>query len=298
MKAVVADHKAVRILERGAVSAEWGPMRLVIAASVGKVPQPEMCVRAAEESFTYLQRIARLREVLSKRREAVPKDLEDTLGRSMVESVIRVGDPDLTPMAAVAGTIADAVADFLFDRGMTRVVVNNGGDVAIRLRGGDSVRVGIRRAVAEQTVSDVILLNSLRTSWGVATSGLGGRSFTRGIASAATVIAHAGCVADAAATAVANACLVKDEGIERRPAEELDPNTDLRRIPVTVRVAPLSGEKKAAALGRAMEKAKTLEERGIILGAFIAVQGQSAMTDSFRETLSETAAGGYAEAER
>ncbi|MGD8961162.1 MAG: hypothetical protein PVF29_08470 [Desulfobacterales bacterium] len=38
----------------------------------------------------------------------------------------------------------------------------------------------------EQNIS---LLDDCRSSWGVTTSGIGGRSFTRGIASAVTVIA-------------------------------------------------------------------------------------------------------------
>jgi len=35
----------------------------------------------------------------------------------MIDSVMMVGDEDLTPMAAVAGTIADEVADFLLNAG-------------------------------------------------------------------------------------------------------------------------------------------------------------------------------------
>ena len=48
-------------------------------------------------------------------------------------------------MAAVAGTIADAVADRLAARGMDMVAVNNGGDIAVRLSEDNTVRVGLRR---------------------------------------------------------------------------------------------------------------------------------------------------------
>jgi ApbE superfamily uncharacterized protein (UPF0280 family) len=65
----------------------------------------------------------------------------------MLESVRAVGDARLTPMAAVAGTIADGVADFLFSRGMTKVIVNNGGDIAVRLKAPNAVRVGLREDV-------------------------------------------------------------------------------------------------------------------------------------------------------
>lgn len=275
----------INALPGGAVMAECGPMRLIISAAVGKVPQREAAVQAAKASFKFLEQIARLRERLSRRVNEIPKDLEDSLGLQMVQSVLTVGDEDLTPMAAVAGTIADAVADHLFERGMTKVVVDNGGDVAVRLGGGASVRVGIRPEVGRQDISDVLTLDSRSPSWGVTTSGLGGRSMTRGVASAATVIARRASVADAASTAIANASFVKDEGVIQRPAEAIDPETDLAGFLVTVDAAPLNPAKKADALSHAMERAEALIDRGVILGALVAVQGEVALTQFFEDCL-------------
>lgn len=186
-------------------------------------------------------------------------------------------------MAAVAGTIADAVADFLFKRGMTKVVVDNGGDVAVRLRGESLVKVGIRSETAKEEVSHVITLDSRRPSWGVATSGLGGRSLTRGVASAATIIAPSASLADAAATAVANASYVEDGHVIQCMAEEIDPDTDLKGLLVTAKIGALDEGKKEEALSRAMSHAEQLIRRKVILGAFVAVQGRVAMTDFFRE---------------
>jgi len=273
------------MLPDGAVMAECGPMRLVISAAVGKVTQRETAVQAAETSFTYLERIARLRGVLSRRMDEIPKDLEDSLGLQMVRSVLAVGDEDLTPMAAVAGTIADAVADYLFARGMSKVVVDNGGDVAVRLRRGASVRVGIRPEVGRQDISVVIALDSRSGSWGVTTSGLGGRSLTRGVASAVTVIARSASVADAASTAIANASFVTDDGVIQRRAEEIEPETDLVGLPVTVKVAQLAQEKKIRAVSNAIKRAEALIDKDIIFGAFVAVQGEVAMTRFFRDCL-------------
>jgi len=273
------------MLPDGAVMAECGPMRLVISAAVGKVTQRETAVQAAETSFNYLERIARLRGVLSRRMDEIPKDLEDSLGLQMVRSVLAVGDEDLTPMAAVAGTIADAVADYLFARGMTKVVVDNGGDVAVRLRRGASVRVGIRPEVGRQDISVVIALDSRSGSWGVTTSGLGGRSLTRGVASAVTVIARSASVADAASTAIANASFVTDDGVIQRRAEEIEPQTDLVGLPVTVKVAQLAQEKKIRAVSNAIKRAEALIDKDIIFGAFVAVQGEVAMTRFFRDCL-------------
>lgn len=277
--------KAINMLQKGGVMAECGPMRLIISASVGKVPQQEMGVRAAEESFRFLERVANLRGFLRKRLLGIPEDMDDSLAVKMVRSVIAIGDEDLTPMAAVAGTIGDAVADFLFDRGMTRVVVDNGGDVAVRLRGGEPVTVGIRTEITNQSPSYVIALDPAMISWGVATSGLGGRSLTRGVVSAATAIARSASFADAAATAIANASFVEDEHVIQCPAEEIDPDTDIAGINVTLKVGPLSEEKKSRALSHAIQKAEELFRKQIIFGAFVAVQGRIAMTDFFQERM-------------
>ena len=277
--------KAINVLQKGGVMAECGPMRLIISASVGKMPQQEMGVRAAEESFRYLERVANLRGFLGKRFSEIPGGMDDSLAVKMVRSVIAIGDEDLTPMAAVAGTIGDAVADFLFDRGMTRVVVDNGGDVAVRLRGGEPVTVGIRTEITNQSPSYVIALDPAMISWGVATSGLGGRSLTRGVVSAATAIARSASFADAAATAIANASFVEDEHVIQCPAEEIDPDTDIAGVNVTLKVGPLSEEKKSRALSYAIQKAEELFRKQIIFGAFVAVQGRIAMTDFFQERM-------------
>ena len=277
--------KAINVLQGGAVMAECGPMRLVISAFVGKIPQPEMSIRAAKESFKYLEQVARLRGLLRQRFSKLPDSLDNSLAIKMIRSILAVGDEDLTPMAAVAGTIGDAVADFLFSRGMTKVVLDNGGDVAVRLQEGASVTVGIRPEIGKQGISNVISLDSRLPSWGVTTSGLGGRSLTRGIASASTVIAESASLADAATTAVANASFVEDEKVIQRPAEEIDPETDIAGLPATVKVGPLSEETKAVAVSRAIGRAKELIKRDIIFGAYVAVQGKVAMTDFFRDCM-------------
>jgi ApbE superfamily uncharacterized protein (UPF0280 family) len=171
------------------------------------------------------------------------------------------------------------VASFLFRRGMTRVIVNNGGDVAIRTGPGVSVNVGIRPALAHIGIEDILTLGDERPSWGVATSGLEGRSLTRGVASAATVIAGSASLADSAATSVANGSYVEDETVIRRPAEELDEQTDIPGIAVTIQAGPFTEEKKDLALSGAMKKAEELLKKGLIFGAYIVVDGKVMMTE-------------------
>jgi len=277
--------KTIHRLQGGSVLAECGPMRLVISAFVGKLPQPDMAVRAAEESFLFLEAVAEQRPGAGRPLRSAVAEGKNALVARMIESVDLVGDEDLTPMAAVAGTIADAVADFLFARGMTKVVVENGGDLAVRLQGDESVTVGLRSAVDAKEISHVITLDPGRSSWGVATSGLGGRSLTRGIASAATVVAKTASLADAAATAVANASYVEDARVLRRPAEEVDPYTDIPGLLVTEKAGPLGDTTKSLALGQAVRRAEALISKNIILAAFVAVQGKEAMTDGMKRLL-------------
>ncbi|MEA3230647.1 MAG: hypothetical protein U9Q05_02690, partial [Thermodesulfobacteriota bacterium] len=127
--------------------------------------------------------------------------------------------------------------------------------------------------------SHVLKLNASRSSWGVTTSGFGGRSLSRGIASAVTVVADQASVADAAATAIANACTVEDMAIVRVPAEQIDPNTDLPGVEVTVEIGPLSPEKKRKAMDRAFQKAEALVRKKVIIGALIALDDQVMITD-------------------
>jgi ApbE superfamily uncharacterized protein (UPF0280 family) len=261
----------IALLDEESVLAECGPMRLVIRAWNQKRPQIKLARQAAEESISYLERIARCKLILSRPVPEITDLPEDKLALGMINSTRAVGDQDLTPMAAVAGTIADAVANWLFERETTKVIVDNGGDIAVRLAEGESVTVGVRPRVTSRHISHVITLDSGRSTWGVTTSGVGGRSFTRGIASAVTVLSTKASVADAAATAIANACFVKDDRIIQLPAEKIDPTSDLKDILVTIEVGPLSSEKILAAINSARQKADDFSQKGIIDGAFIAL---------------------------
>ena len=280
--------QSIASIDSESVLAECGPMRLVIRAWNKKQPQIMLARRAAEESFSYLERIARCRMILSRPIPEITDLPKDELALGMIASTRAIGDEDLTPMAAVAGTIADAVANWLFEREATRVIVDNGGDIAVRLAEGETVTVGVRPQVTSPSVSQVIHLDSGRSAWGVTTSGMGGRSFTRGIASAVTVLAADASTADAAATAVANACFVEDKGIIQLPAENMDPNSDLAGINVTTEVAPLSAESIRIAVGNARHKAENLFQKGLIIGAFIAFGSAYTITDGLKSYIRQT----------
>lgn len=277
--------QSITLLDEETILAECGPMRLAICAWQNSRPQINLCRQAAQASFAYLEAVARDKTVLSNFAGNIRSLPENALAQQMIESVRAIGDIDLTPMAAVAGTIADAVADWLFARGATKVVVDNGGDIAIRLATGETATVGIRPQINYLDISHIALLDDRSSSWGVTTSGRGGRSFTRGIASAVTVIAENASIADAAATAIANACFVEDSSIVQIPAEQMDPRTDLKGINVTADVGALSPGKKIQAVKMALSKADALCRLGSIVGALIALEDVFVMTESVRELI-------------
>jgi len=272
--------QSIALLDEETVLAECGPMRLVIRAWQNSRPKIALCRQAAEESFAYLEGVAKHKTVLSDFAGNITVLPENDLAQRMIESVRAISDIDLTPMAAVAGTIADAVADWLFGRGLTRVVVDNGGDVAIRLAAGETATVGIRPQINRFDISHIAHLDDRRSSWGVTTSGLGGRSFTRGIASAVSVIAESASIADAASTAIANACFVRDKNIRQTPAEQIDPNTDLAGKMVTVSIGKLTGAKRKVAQINALQRAEDLVACGVIAGAIIFQDKLFSMTSS------------------
>jgi len=271
--------------EKG-VLAENGPMRMIIQARRHGEPHNDLAMAAAQFAFACLEQVATYRDQLMRRDSQILfylKKKEAAVPVTMVQSVLALDEPDLTPMAAVAGSMADAVADWLFQRGMTRVIVDNGGDIAIRLSGSETARVGIRTDLRSPLITHVMTLDARRPSWGVNTSGLGGRSLTRGIASAVTVVANTSSLADAAATALANACFSEHEEILQVPARLLDACTDIPDIPVTVRVGPLNSKIYLDARSRALTRAEHYVEQGVMQGALIAAGGKEVWTRNFSE---------------
>lgn len=283
----MTDQIILSLEDQTGVMAENGPMRMIIQAWNRGKPDLEMASEAARFSFACLEQVAKHHEHLTQQ----PRDLPLGLGpipRTMVESVMATGEKDLTPMAAVAGSIADAVADWLFTRGMSRVIVNNGGDIAIRLAENETARVGIRTRIDNSSISQMVELTGIDyPSWGINTSGLGGRSLTRGIASAVIAFARNSSLADAAATSIANACFVRDDAIVQAPAQMVDPHTDIPGVLVTIKVGKLKKGNVLQAMKKALIRAEQYSEAGIIKGALIAVENEFLVTHEFNSKVAQ-----------
>jgi len=269
----------IQTLPNGAVLLDYGPMRMVIRAFDGDTPLVDLAVDGAGLAMRLLEDQARFLPVLKKKAHTLEVRPEyPGVVRRMIDSTRKMGEPDLTPLAAVAGAGADVVADFLFDRGATKVIVDNGGDIALRLREGESARVGLKTAIDEGNPAYIIPIDAAMGVGGVATSGLGGRSFTKGIASAATVLAEDASLADAAATVLGNFTNVEDPRIARALAETIYPETDITGEWVTTQVGELPLERVEEALQKGLRKAYALCEKGLIKGALIAVKSRAAWT--------------------
>ena len=182
----------------------------------------------------------------------------------------------ITPMAAVAGAVADEVlAAMTAGRRLTRAYVNNGGDIAVHLDPGTSLSAGVVNDPDRPGLDEQFSLGADRAARGMATSGWRGRSLSFGIADAVTVLAESAAAADAAATLIANAVTVDHPAIERAPAQSLREESDLGARPVTVTVGPLPAHERAAALGAGLAEAQAMQRAGLIESARLALQGES-----------------------
>jgi ApbE superfamily uncharacterized protein (UPF0280 family) len=202
-------------------------------------------------------------------------DLKGPIARRMVEACWPYRTSFITPMAAVAGAVAEAVlAAMTAAAPLKRAYVNDGGDIALHLTPETSLAIGVVRSLEKAVSEGEVRITHDSPVRGIATSGCRGRSFSLGIADAVTVLARDAASADAAATIIANAVNIDDAAVVRRPARALDPDSDLGDRLVTVEVGPLAPAQVEAALASGMAEAERLRAAGLIEGALLALSGE------------------------
>lgn len=258
---------------------QHGPIDLIIGAD-GELAAVDCAYEHAWARFQGLlaELVGELRTLRSPVQEAT--GLAGQVARRMVEACYPHREHFITPMAAVAGAVADElIAWFRADPRIVRAYVNNGGDIALHLAAGQSYTIGlyadlerIKRRDAGALDGDFRVTSKMPIR-GVATSGWRGRSFSLGIADSVTVLAETAAAADAAATMIANSVNVEDPAILRRPASELKDDTDLGDLPVTVAVGRLSPDQVRRALRAGIVRARELTDRRLIHGAALWLQG-------------------------
>jgi ApbE superfamily uncharacterized protein (UPF0280 family) len=257
-----------------------GPIDLVIAAK-----SREGDVRAAYEAAAnrFAGLLDELCEELGELRR--PADLatcrlQGIVARRMHAAVAPFATAAfITPMAAVAGSVAEEILGAMLGAArLDRAYVNNGGDIALHLTGRELFTVGLMDRPDHHGVMQTIKIEADDPARGVATSGRHGRSFSLGIADAVTVLAKTASQADAAATIIANAVdLPGHPAIVRCPANEVQPDSDLGTRLVTRDVGALGEGEIDDALRAGVSRAQQLLAAGLIEGAALRLLGETAV---------------------
>ena len=159
MEAIVSDGRGPRTSRRALLMSgptasttadgsrlhlQHGPIDLII----------EAWGDAADVADAYRRAWVRFQPLLDELVEELPslrRPLDDELpgpaspvGRRMAAAVRPFGDRFITPMAAVAGAVADEICAAMVAGGdLRRVYVNDGGDIALHLSPGESFDVGL-----------------------------------------------------------------------------------------------------------------------------------------------------------
>jgi len=244
-----------------------------------------------ERRAAYEQAVARFQTILIELVEELPelrlpafflapRDFASQTARRMEAAVMPLAECFITPMAAVAGSVADEILGaMLSGRRLDRAYVNNGGDSALHLGRNQSMTVAI--AGTGNGMADRVTIRAEDGVRGVATSGWRGRSFSLGIADAVTVLARTGAAADAAATLIANAVdLPGNPAIKRVPAQDLAPDSDLGARLVTQAVGTLARGEVERALDNGLAVAEDFRRRGLIAASALFLGGEARISGS------------------
>ena len=270
-KAPISQAQIARLPD-GRLHLHHGPIDIIVQ-SWGRADAVANAEHRAIERFSSI--LAELSAELPSLR-AENEEVVGPVARKMAAAVSPFRPDFITPMAAVAGAIADWVLTDFRDEAIDRAYANNGGDIALHLSTGHALDCAISNQLGIAGKVTIAADSPIR---GIATSGWAGRSWSLGIADSVTVLAKSAAQADAAATMIANAVdLPECLAIKRRPAYDMQVESDLGHRPVTVEVPMLSFEEKALALDRGLNAAESYLARGLIEGAALFLQGESRIT--------------------
>jgi ApbE superfamily uncharacterized protein (UPF0280 family) len=278
---MLADSPQIRELSGGRLHLSHGPIDVVLRgwgtragvsaayeAAAARFPAilPELCAE-----------LPRLRAPIG---PAPRPFVLSPVGRRMVAACLPFADVFVTPMAAVAGSVADELMAVMLDAAeLERAYVNDGGDIAVHCTPGQVLDIGVAgdfRHFPKLRLNGSLRIRHGDGIGGIATSGAHGRSFSLGIVDAVTVLAADAATADVAATLIANAVDVAHPAVVRRPACALDPDSDLGDRLVTVSVGPLPRESVLAALEAGRQCAAHNLAQGLIIDAALMLQSETA----------------------
>ncbi len=256
-------------LPDGRLHLNHGPIDLIIQA----------WGRAEAVHVAYGNAIVRFATVLHELASELPAlrlpnaPVEGKVAQIMVRATRPFYPAFITPMAAVAGAVAEEILASLTIPDVTRAYVNNGGDIALHLGPGESLTCAIAAGAGH---ADSITVRAQDPVRGIATSGWRGRSWSLGIADSVTVLAKTASMADAAATMIANAVdLPGHPAITRRAACDMQHDSDLGHWKVTTAVGALNPAETATALAKGEAAARHYMTHGLVDSAALFLQAET-----------------------
>jgi hypothetical protein len=267
---------------------QHGPIDLILHVDASEEIRKRLYSTAKKRFSTVLQELVVEMDLLKQPWSADLPDPKGGIAQKMCFAV-RGSDIFVTPMAAVAGAVADEVLEAMLYEAknpdpcleeIQRMYVNNGGDIAFWLNAGESFSIGVVDNPGIPELNARVSLAYESPVRGIATSGWRGRSQSLGIADAVTVLAGSAATADAAATLIANDVNVYYPGILKRPASEVKNESDLGMLPVTVDVPPLPFDQISEALKRGAQTAGNFIRTGKIEAAYLSLQKQTLVVEN------------------
>jgi hypothetical protein len=267
---------------------QHGPIDLILHVDASEEIRKRLYSAAKKRFSTVLQELVVEMDLLKHPWSADLPDPKGGIAQKMCFAV-RGSDIFVTPMAAVAGAVADEVLEAMLNEAkntdpcleeIQRMYVNNGGDIAFWLNAGESFSIGVVDNPGIPELNARVSLAYESPVRGIATSGWRGRSQSLGIADAVTVLAGSAAIADAAATLIANDVNVDYPGILKRPASEVKDESDLGMLPVTVDVPPLPFDQISEALKRGAQTAGNFIRTGKIEAAYLSLQKQTLVVEN------------------
>ncbi len=257
---------------------QHGPIDLIIEAWGPKIGIQQAYELAIARFQTILDELVDELPLLRKPVGQTSAKPNGIIALGMHQAVLPFASKFITPMAAVAGSVADEILTTMQQVcDLRKIYVNNGGDIAIHIQPDSehSFTIGV---VGDPRSGRFVTKANIEAGskiGGIATSGWRGRSHSLGIADSVTVLAKNAASADAAATIIANAVNIPDcAKISRTLAIELSPDSDLGDQLVTTDVNALNDEDVALALDAGEKTAQSLYNNGLFEAAFISLDGQ------------------------
>ena len=267
---------------------QHGPIDIIAHVDAPEEVRKRLYTSASNRFSTVLVELVAEMDLLKQPWSADLPDPKGGIAQKMCFAV-RGSDIFVTPMASVAGAVADEVLEAMLYEAknpdpcleeIQRMYVNNGGDIAFWLNAGESFSIGVVDNPGIPELNARVSLAYESPVRGIATSGWRGRSLSLGIADAVTVLAGSAATADAAATLIANDVNVDYPGILKRPAYEVKDESDLGMLPVTVDVPPLPVDQISEALKRGAQTAGNFIRTGKIEAAYLSLQKQTLVVEN------------------